>query len=78
MQTKHRIFHIIGLGAPAADGHLRITRGEHFDIVQGDEFAHERMTAFCLHVENVLIARGCRMEDLSQEELTALWAESET
>jgi len=78
MQTKHRVFHIIGLGPPAADGHLRITRGEHFDIVQGDEQTHDRMAAFCLHVERVLLERGCHMEDLSQEELTSLWAESDT
>ena len=70
-----RITRIVGLGADSGDGHLRITRGENFDVYLGSELSHEQMQQACMDINKHLKKQGRRLEDLSRDEFMALLAE---
>ena len=67
---------ILGLGLDNTDGHVRITRGDNFDIYLGSENTHEQMLETCIKINEKLNQRGKRIEDLSRNELIDLIVES--
>ena len=67
---------ILGLGLDNADGHIRITRGENFDIFLGSESTHEQLQETCVKINEKLDQRGKRLEDLSRDEFVDLIIES--
>ena len=78
MNDKSRVqrARIFGLGLDNEDGHVRITRGENFDIYLGSENTHERILETCTKINEKLSQRGKRIEDLSRDELIDLIVES--
>ncbi len=64
--------HIIGLGTDHADGHTRISRGPHFEVLMGSEQTHEELQRICLEIERRLEARGLQMGQLSKEDFLEL------
>jgi valyl-tRNA synthetase len=78
MSDKSRVqrAHIFGLGLDNADGHVRITRGENFDIYFGSESTHEQIQKTCIKINEKLDQRGKRLEDLSRDEFVDLIVES--
>jgi hypothetical protein len=66
---------ILGLGLDNADGHIRITRGENFDIFLGSESTHEQLQETCVKINEKLDQRGKRLEDLSRDEFIDLIVE---
>ena len=68
---------ILGLGLDNAEGHVRITRGENFDIYLGSENTHEQILKTCIKINEKLDQRGKRLEDLSRDEFVDLIIESE-
>jgi hypothetical protein len=70
--VTHRVCHILGLGSTPQDGHLRVSRGESFDLMLGSEEAHAAMLELCVEIERELTRDGRRMEDLTRQEFTAL------
>jgi hypothetical protein len=79
MNDKSRVqrARIIGLGLDNADGHVRVTQGENFDIYLGSESTHEQLQETCIKLNEKLDRRGKRLEDLSRDEFVEIIAESE-
>ena len=67
---------ILGLGLDNADGHVRLTHGENFDIYLGSEGTHEQLQETCIKLNEKLDRRGKRLEDLSRDEFVDLITES--
>jgi hypothetical protein len=78
MNDKSRVHRarILGLGLDNADGHVRLTRGENFDIYLGSEKTHEQLQETCIKFNEKLDRRGKRLEDLSRDEFVDLIVES--
>jgi hypothetical protein len=70
-QTE-RIVRILGLGFDADDGHVRITRGDNFDILLGSETSHGHMQETCIKINEKLKKRGRELGELSGEEFLDL------
>lgn len=75
-KSRARQARIFGVGLDSADGHVRVSRGENFDIWLGSENTHERLLETCVKLNEKLDRRGKRLEDLSREEFVDLVAES--
>jgi hypothetical protein len=78
MNDKSRVqrARILGLGLDNADGHVRLTRGENFDICLGSESTHEQLQETCIKLNEKLDRRGKRLEDLTRDEFVELIDES--
>jgi hypothetical protein len=78
MNDKSRVqrARILGLGLDNVDGHVRLTRGENFDIYLGSESTHEQLQETCIKFNEKLGRRGRRLEDLSRDEFIDLIVES--
>ncbi|MCZ7645062.1 MAG: hypothetical protein M5U26_07225 [Planctomycetota bacterium] len=59
---------LLGLGLDNQDGHVRVTRGENFQLVGGSKDTHERMQEKALKFNEELKKRGKRLEQLGREE----------
>ena len=68
---------ILGLGLDDAGGHVRVTRGENFDIYLGSESTHEQLQETCIRLNEKLDRRGKRLEDISRDEFIDLIVESD-
>jgi hypothetical protein len=71
-KEPERMARILGLAFDQEDGHLRITRGEDFDVYFGSEATHEEIREVCLKIQKKLDALGRSLQDLSREEFLAL------
>ncbi|HBA82626.1 MAG TPA: hypothetical protein DCZ95_00900 [Verrucomicrobia bacterium] len=76
-KDKERIVRILGLGLDHDDGHVRITRGDNFEVYLGSESTHERMQEACMKINEKLDQKGKRLEDLSRQEFIDLVSEIE-
>jgi hypothetical protein len=76
-EKKERIVRILGLGLDNEDGHVRITKGENFEVYMGSEETHERMQETCIKINEKLGSKGKRLEDLSRKEFIDLVSEIE-
>jgi len=65
----------LGLGLDGDDGHIRVSRAEHFHLVGGSHQTHEQMQDSCILFNEKLKARGKRLDDLDPRELVDLAAE---
>lgn len=72
VQTKERITKIVGLGADGFDGHIRVTNGNRYELVQGSENSHELMQLWCEEINRRLAVMNKQMEQLTVEEFIAL------
>jgi len=77
MNDKSRVqgARILGIGLDNFDGHVRITKGENFDIYLGSENTHEHLQEMCIKMNEKLDRRGKRLEDLSRDEFVDLIVE---
>lgn len=75
VKQTERVCHILALGGSSPDGHLRVSRGGGFDVVQGDEATHAAMLDLCLRIQRALERRGKRLEEITRAEFTALLRE---
>ena len=69
---KDRMVGMLGLGMESEDGHIRISKGDHFKIVMGSEEAHEAMLKLCIEINKALEQEGRTLEELSREEFIEL------
>lgn len=69
---KDHVAKILGLGFDNEDGHVRITRGDGFEIYLGSKASHEDMQNVCMRIQERLDHMGRKLEDLSREEFAAL------
>ena len=70
--SSPRISRIIGVGADGFDGHVRVTNGPHYELVQGSELSHELMQAWCEGITERLAAMNREMHELTIEEFLAV------
>ena len=61
---------IIGLGLDGDDGHVRMTKGDNFQLLGGSEETHEKMAETAIKLNEKLDERGKRLEEISKEEFT--------
>jgi len=74
-ERRQRITRILGLGLDNHDEHIRITRGENFEIYFGSEGTHEQLQETCIKINEKLDRKGKRLEDLSRDEFIDLCSE---
>jgi hypothetical protein len=58
---------MLGVGLDS-DGHKRITTGSNFALLGGSHETHELMTEKAIKINEKLLAKGKRLEDVSREE----------
>lgn len=63
---------ILGVGLDNADGHTRITKGEHFVLLGGSSETHEQMQEFTIKLTERLAKQGKRIPDATIRELRDL------
>ncbi len=68
---------LLGFGLDNQDGHVRLTRGENFDLCGGSQGTHEAMQEKCVKFNEKLTARGKRLSEVTREELQDLAGECE-
>ena len=70
--TKKKIVRLLGVGFDTEDGHVRITRGEKYDVLMGSDESHEFMAGLIDRIETEIRSRGLKLDDLTPEELNAI------
>lgn len=68
---------LLGLGLDNADGHVRVTRGENYQLVGGSQETHEEMQEKCVKFNEKLDQRGKQLEDLGRDEFVDIAHECE-
>ena len=74
---ENRKSKLLGVGLDGSDGHVRLTRGDNFDLVGGSEQTHKQMQEKCIKLNEKLKDRGRQLEDLEHAELHDLAQECE-
>jgi len=59
---------LVGLGLDGKDGHVRITRGENFNLIGGSQETHEVMQEKAVKMNEELSKRGKRLEEVGPGE----------
>lgn len=70
LRKQKKIIRLLGVGFDAEDGHVRITKGESYDVLMGSYESHEYLQKLIQKIEDELKAQGLRIDDLSPEEFT--------
>lgn len=68
---------LLGLGLDNEDGHVRVTRGENFQLYGGSAETHEQMQDKCIRFNEKLSDRGKRLDDIEPRELADIAGECE-
>ena len=68
--NKKKIVRLLGVGFDAEDGHLRMTKGENYDVLMGSDESHEYIQQFLGKIEAELKAQKLNLDDLSPDEFT--------
>lgn len=68
--TQKKIVRLLGVGFDADDGHVRITKGQQFDVLMGSDESHEYITKLIRKIEAELERRGLNLDEISPEELS--------
>ena len=69
--NSKKIIRLLGVGFDADDGHVRITKGESYDVLMGSDESHEYIQKLIQKIEDELKARGMTLDDLTPEEFQA-------
>ena len=68
---------LFGVGTDCDDGQVRITNAENFVLLGGSHDTHQCMQDRCIKFNDILGARGKRIEELERQELIDVAAECE-
>jgi hypothetical protein len=70
MHTKKRkkIIRLLGVGFDAEDGHIRISKGEKYDVFMGSDESHEYLQKLIYKIETALKDQGKSLNDLTPDE----------
>ncbi|MDP7287335.1 MAG: hypothetical protein QGH94_05015 [Phycisphaerae bacterium] len=66
---------LLGMGLDCQDGEVRVTNSENFLLVGGSHDTHECMQDKCIKFDEIIGARGKRIEELERQELMDVAAE---
>ena len=67
---RQKIIRLLGVGFDAEDGHVRITKGEKYDVFMGSDESHEFIQQLIQKIEDELENRNLSLDDLTPEEFT--------
>ena len=59
---------LLGLGLDNKDGHVRVTRGENFQLVGGSKDTHEQMQETAVKFNEELSKRGKQLGEITPNE----------
>ena len=71
-ENEKKIIGLLGVGFDASDGHIRITKGEKYDVYMGSEESHEYIIGLIKKIESELDHRGLILTELNQNELSLI------
>ena len=66
--TPEHIAQILGFGLDSNNGHIRLTEGEDFKLMQGSEKTHEEMREILEKLQLEAHKKGKELHDLTREE----------
>lgn len=69
---RKKIIRLLGVGFDAEDGHVRITKGEKYDVYMGSDESHEFIHKLIQDIEEAIEKRGLSLDDLTPGEFTEL------
>lgn len=69
--NQKKIIRLLGVGFDAEDGHVRITKGENYDVLMGSDESHEYIQQLIRKIEDALLEKGLTLEDLTPEEFSS-------
>jgi len=67
-ENRKKIVRLLGVGFDAEDGHIRITKGDNYDVFMGSDESHEYLQQLIEKIEDELKARDMKLDDLTAEE----------
>ncbi|MDF7823065.1 hypothetical protein P4B35_03505 [Pontiellaceae bacterium B12227] len=68
--NQKKIIRLLGVGFDSDDGHVRITKGENYDVLMGSDKSHEYIQQLIQKIEDELKARSLTLDDFSPEEFS--------
>ncbi|MDF7798752.1 hypothetical protein P4C99_04720 [Pontiellaceae bacterium B1224] len=68
--NQKRIIRLLGVGFDSEDGHVRITKGDRYDVLMGSDESHEYIQKLIARIEEEMKARGVTLDDFSPEEFS--------
>jgi len=69
---QKKIIRLLGVGFDAEDGHIRITKGETYDVLMGSAESHEYIRNFIQEIEEEIEKRGLSLDNLTPKEFADL------
>jgi len=69
---RKKIIRLLGVGFDAEDGHVRITKGEKYDVFMGSDESHEFIRKLIQDIEEAIEKRGLSLDDIAPEEFAEL------
>ncbi len=66
--NQKKIIRLLGVGFDSEDGHVRITKGENYDVLMGSDESHDYMQQLIQKIEDALKEQDLSLDDLSPEE----------
>ncbi len=63
---------MLGVGFDAGDGHIRITKGEKYDVLMGSAESHEYIQQLIQKIETEIETRNRSLDDFTPEEFGEL------
>jgi len=69
---RKKIIRLLGVGFDAEDGHVRISKGEKYDVLMGSDESHEYIRRLIQDIEKAIEERGLSLDDITPEEFTEL------
>ena len=67
---------LVGIGLDGTDGHVRLTKGENFELVGGSQETHDRMIETTMKFNESVKKRGKTLEQLERQEFRDLLDEA--
>lgn len=65
-----KVIRLLGVGFDSDDGHVRITKGENYDVLMGSNESHEYIQQMIQKIEDALKEKNLSLDDLSPEEFS--------
>ena len=72
IEKQKKIIRLLGVGFDAEDGHVRITKGEKYDVFMGSDESHEYIRKLIQDIEEAIEKRGLSLDDITPDEFAEL------
>ena len=72
ISKRKKIIRLLGVGFDAEDGHVRITKGEKYDVFMGSDESHEYIRKLIQDIEEEIEKRGLSLDDITPDEFAEL------